>query len=221
VQTLPAVSRGESEASCSREREGGHASHLAASLHLRLGLGHTPELTTCLGWSEPHGTEDPWACVRAPCAHYSRLLLTCALALSSVTVLTDTVLLHSGHLHDDSSIASGAYAKHKSTSGYGLTCYGSTSLQDDVFSSSAFVNWSTSLTLTRFGSFFQVASALLVAAFFYDIFWVFISPLIFKKSVMITVSLKSNHRWLLNTSCRELSIAEMKSRKNSGCSWQR
>jgi hypothetical protein len=160
-------------------------------------------------------------CPSPMCSHYSRLLLTCALALSSVTVLTDTVLLHSGHLHDDSSIASGAYAKHKSTSGYGLTCYGSTSLQDDVFSSSAFVNWSTSLTLTRFGSFFQVASALLVAAFFYDIFWVFISPLIFKKSVMITVSLKSNHRWLLNTSCRELSIAEMKSRKNSGCSWQR
>lgn len=148
-------------------------------------------------------------------------LFTVLVALSSVTVLTDTVLLHSGHLHDDSSIASGAYAKHKSTSGYGLTCYGSTSLQDDVFSSSAFVNWSTSLTLTRFRSFFQVASALLVAAFFYDIFWVFISPLIFKKSVMITVSLKSNHRWLLNTSCRELSIAEMKSRKNSGCSWQR
>ena len=37
---------------------------------------------------------------------------------SSVSVLTDTVLLHPGHLHDDSSIASGAYAKHKSTSGY-------------------------------------------------------------------------------------------------------
>ena len=61
---------------------------------------------------------------------------------SSVSVLTDTVLLHPGHLHDDSSIASGAYAKHKSTSGYGLTRYGSTSLQDDIFSSSAFVNWS-------------------------------------------------------------------------------
>lgn len=82
-------------------------------------------------------------------------LFTVLVALSSVTVLTDTVLLHSGHLHDDSSIASGAYAKHKSTSGYGLTCYGSTSLQDDVFSSSAFVNWSTSLTLTRFRSFFS------------------------------------------------------------------
>ncbi|WVZ67708.1 hypothetical protein U9M48_016752 [Paspalum notatum var. saurae] len=35
---------------------------------------------------------------------------------------------------------------------------------------------------------FQVASALLIAAFLYDIFWVFISPLIFKKSVMITVA---------------------------------
>lgn len=35
--------------------------------------------------------------------------------------------------------------------------------------------------------FNQVASALLISAFLYDIFWVFISPLIFKKSVMITV----------------------------------
>ncbi|KAL6616602.1 hypothetical protein ACP70R_038872 [Stipagrostis hirtigluma subsp. patula] len=34
----------------------------------------------------------------------------------------------------------------------------------------------------------KVASALLVSAFMYDIFWVFISPLIFKKSVMITVA---------------------------------
>ncbi|KAJ1286790.1 hypothetical protein BS78_03G378800 [Paspalum vaginatum] len=34
----------------------------------------------------------------------------------------------------------------------------------------------------------KVATALLVAAFLYDIFWVFISPLIFKKSVMITVA---------------------------------
>lgn len=34
----------------------------------------------------------------------------------------------------------------------------------------------------------KVASALLVSAFLYDIFWVFISPLIFKKSVMITVA---------------------------------
>ncbi|OQU88099.1 hypothetical protein SORBI_3003G400000 [Sorghum bicolor] len=34
----------------------------------------------------------------------------------------------------------------------------------------------------------KVATALLVAAFFYDIFWVFISPLFFKKSVMITVA---------------------------------
>nr|TKW18451.1 hypothetical protein SEVIR_5G431550v2 [Setaria viridis] len=34
----------------------------------------------------------------------------------------------------------------------------------------------------------KVASALLIAAFLYDIFWVFVSPLIFKKSVMITVA---------------------------------
>ncbi|KAF7039351.1 hypothetical protein CFC21_049364 [Triticum aestivum] len=34
----------------------------------------------------------------------------------------------------------------------------------------------------------KVASALLISAFLYDIFWVFISPLIFKKSVMITVA---------------------------------
>ncbi|KAF8664977.1 hypothetical protein HU200_054297 [Digitaria exilis] len=34
----------------------------------------------------------------------------------------------------------------------------------------------------------KVASALLIAAFLYDIFWVFISPFIFKKSVMITVA---------------------------------
>uniref|UniRef100_A0A0D9V9G3 PA domain-containing protein n=1 Tax=Leersia perrieri TaxID=77586 RepID=A0A0D9V9G3_9ORYZ len=34
----------------------------------------------------------------------------------------------------------------------------------------------------------KVASALLVSAFLYDIFWVFISPFIFKKSVMITVA---------------------------------
>jgi hypothetical protein len=34
----------------------------------------------------------------------------------------------------------------------------------------------------------QVASALLSAAFVYDIFWVFISPLIFHESVMIAVS---------------------------------
>ncbi|CAO2181953.1 unnamed protein product [Urochloa humidicola] len=34
----------------------------------------------------------------------------------------------------------------------------------------------------------KVASALLIAAFMYDIFWVFISPFIFKKSVMITVA---------------------------------
>ncbi|KAL5229259.1 hypothetical protein ABZP36_017524 [Zizania latifolia] len=34
----------------------------------------------------------------------------------------------------------------------------------------------------------KVASALLISAFLYDIFWVFISPFIFKKSVMITVA---------------------------------
>uniref|UniRef100_A0A0E0FXI5 PA domain-containing protein n=1 Tax=Oryza nivara TaxID=4536 RepID=A0A0E0FXI5_ORYNI len=34
----------------------------------------------------------------------------------------------------------------------------------------------------------KVATALLVSAFMYDIFWVFISPFIFKKSVMITVA---------------------------------
>ncbi|OEL20495.1 Signal peptide peptidase-like 3 [Dichanthelium oligosanthes] len=34
----------------------------------------------------------------------------------------------------------------------------------------------------------KVASTLLITAFCYDIFWVFISPLIFKKSVMITVA---------------------------------
>lgn len=34
----------------------------------------------------------------------------------------------------------------------------------------------------------QVASALLSAAFVYDIFWVFISPLVFHESVMIAVS---------------------------------
>lgn len=41
---------------------------------------------------------------------------------------------------------------------------------------------------TMFSTVFQVAAALLGMAFFYDIFWVFISPLFFKKSVMITVS---------------------------------
>lgn len=35
-------------------------------------------------------------------------------ARSSVFVFTDTVLLHSGHLYDDSCAASGPYAKHKS-----------------------------------------------------------------------------------------------------------
>ena len=34
----------------------------------------------------------------------------------------------------------------------------------------------------------KVATALLSAAFFYDIFWVFLSPLIFKESVMIAVA---------------------------------
>ncbi|KAL5221222.1 hypothetical protein ABZP36_025935 [Zizania latifolia] len=34
----------------------------------------------------------------------------------------------------------------------------------------------------------KVASALLISAFLYDIFWVFISPFIFNKSVMITVA---------------------------------
>jgi len=38
----------------------------------------------------------------------------------------------------------------------------------------------------------QVASALLSAAFVYDIFWVFISPLIFNESVMIAVSVLIN-----------------------------
>lgn len=38
-------------------------------------------------------------------------------------------------------------------------------------------------------AFWQVASALLSSAFVYDIFWVFISPLIFHESVMIAVSL--------------------------------
>ncbi|RLN05091.1 hypothetical protein C2845_PM13G17030 [Panicum miliaceum] len=38
------------------------------------------------------------------------------------------------------------------------------------------------------GQNIMVASTLLISAFLYDIFWVFISPLIFKKSVMITVA---------------------------------
>ncbi|XP_062197227.1 signal peptide peptidase-like 2 isoform X1 [Phragmites australis] len=40
--------------------------------------------------------------------------------------------------------------------------------------------------------FWQVASALLSAAFVYDIFWVFISPLIFHESVMIAVARGDN-----------------------------
>nr|ACN35852.1 unknown [Zea mays] len=80
-QTMPAVSRGQSEASCSRKREGGHASGPAAGLHLRRHLGCTPGLAGCLGWSEPHG-----------------------------------------HLHDDSSTASGAHAKYKSC--VGAPCLG-------------------------------------------------------------------------------------------------
>jgi signal peptide peptidase-like protein 2B len=36
----------------------------------------------------------------------------------------------------------------------------------------------------------RVATILLCCAFFYDIFWVFISPLIFKQSVMIAVSFR-------------------------------
>ncbi|XP_078434233.1 signal peptide peptidase-like 2 [Wolffia australiana] len=38
----------------------------------------------------------------------------------------------------------------------------------------------------------KVASALLCCAFFYDIFWVFLSPLIFKESVMIAVARGDN-----------------------------
>ncbi|XP_038984290.1 signal peptide peptidase-like 2 isoform X5 [Phoenix dactylifera] len=38
----------------------------------------------------------------------------------------------------------------------------------------------------------KVASALLTSAFFYDIFWVFLSPLIFHKSVMIAVARGDN-----------------------------
>ncbi|KAG1363416.1 signal peptide peptidase-like 2 [Cocos nucifera] len=38
----------------------------------------------------------------------------------------------------------------------------------------------------------KVASALLTCAFFYDIFWVFLSPLIFHKSVMIAVARGDN-----------------------------
>jgi len=38
----------------------------------------------------------------------------------------------------------------------------------------------------------KVASALLSAAFVYDVFWVFISPLIFNESVMIAVSVLIN-----------------------------
>ena len=43
------------------------------------------------------------------------------------------------------------------------------------------------LTVIRLPSL-RVASYLLVAAFFYDIFFVFLSPLVFNKSVMITVA---------------------------------
>jgi len=86
-------------------------------------------------------------------------------------------------------------------------------LQDDIFSSSALVNWSGAHLWRALDHYFQVATALLVAAFFYDIFWVFISPLIFKKSVMITVSFKSQMAANWTFSCCELSIAEMKSRK--------
>ena len=35
----------------------------------------------------------------------------------------------------------------------------------------------------------QVATVLLIGAFFYDIFWVFISPFIFHESVMVAVRL--------------------------------
>nr|CAB3489764.1 unnamed protein product [Digitaria exilis] len=47
----------------------------------------------------------------------------------------------------------------------------------------------------------RVASALLSAAFVYDIFWVFISPLIFHESVMIALSsvLRIEHRLLLRS----------------------
>lgn len=38
----------------------------------------------------------------------------------------------------------------------------------------------------------QVASVLLCCAFVYDIFWVFVSPLIFHESVMIAVSFNIN-----------------------------
>ena len=117
VQSMQPVWRTKSEVSWHRECEGADTSYLVVSLYLRRYLGCTPELTVWLGWSEHHGK----ICM---CPESSVLRYAGIFARPSVFVLTDTVLLHSGHLYDDSCIASGPYAKYKSMNIMDMLCYG-------------------------------------------------------------------------------------------------
>jgi len=95
--------------------------------------------------------------------------------LSVLEVLSDAgSLVFPGHLFDDNSIADGPITKYQ----------GNIWLKIFVTDNTFFL-----LLSWHFHFYVQVASALLSCAFVYDIFWVFISPLIFHESVMIAVSL--------------------------------
>ena len=78
---------------------------------------------------------------------YSVLRYAGIFARPSVFVLTDTVLLHSGHLYDDSCIASGPYAKYKSMNIMDMLCYGLRGLAVGILFSS--VLSATNLTIFR------------------------------------------------------------------------
>jgi signal peptide peptidase-like protein 2B len=54
-----------------------------------------------------------------------------------------------------------------------------------------------SLFLSDMSLVTQVATVLLCCAFVYDIFWVFLSPIIFHQSVMIAVSINVTYSTLL------------------------
>ena len=134
------VWRTESEVSWHRECEGADTSYVVVSLYLCRYLGCTPELTVWLGWSEHHGK----ICM---CPESSVLRYAGIFARPSVFVLTDKVLLHSGHLYDDSCIASGPYAKYKSMNIMDMLCYGLRGLAVGILFSS--VLSATNLTIFR------------------------------------------------------------------------
>lgn len=80
-------------------------------------------------------------------------------------------IIYSGHHFNDNGVASAWVTKYKGN------------MKNKIY---VVMSWQNFIYLIF--AYIQVASILLCCAFFYDIFWVFLSPLIFHQSVMIAVS---------------------------------